>query len=63
MSPTSIKFPDEMLRALRAIAAAETLRRLSVVTWAALVREAVQKHVIDPNRAIVGAGVGREVTP
>lgn len=59
MAPTSIKFPPETLHALRVIACHETLRRGRITTWAQLVREVVQEHLIAPNAAL--AGVGTEV--
>lgn len=59
MVTTTFKIAPETLAALRAISCIETLRRGRRVTWAALVRDVIQTHLIVPNAGLTAVTQSR----
>ena len=60
MEVTSLRLPPGMLVKLTALASVETLRRGRRVTWAGLVREVVERHLLQPNAGLAGVQAGAE---
>jgi hypothetical protein len=59
MVSTSMKLPRKSLKTLHAVASLESERRGCRVTWGSLVREVIQKYIVERYEA-VPAGTGPE---